>query len=117
MHPLDDHSQWSQETFKGESPADMLLHLEDELLEFRKEFIHRTPRMAEELVDLLFMVNSIGLALGLDLKEMMSKKMEKNKNRIWRNNRHLKCYCGVDILKNYTEFCPMCGTNIEDQLK
>lgn len=99
-HPLDDHSQWSQETFKNESPADMLLHLEDELLEFRKEFIHRTPRMAEELVDLIFMVNSIGLALGSNLKQVMEQKMKKNKSRIWENNRHLKCEgCGNDLVK------------------
>lgn len=98
-HPLDEHSSWSLETFKNESPADMLLHLEDELLEFRKEFIHRSPRMGEELVDLIFMVNSIGLSLGLNLKEIMKEKMEKNKKRIWKNNRHLKCIkCGEDIL-------------------
>ena len=100
-HPLDEHSSWSLETFKNESPADMLLHLEDELLDFRKEFIHRSPRMGEELVDLIFMVNSIGLALGLDLKEIMKEKMKKNKERIWKNNRHLKCdICKKDILED-----------------
>ena len=88
MSIFDAHREWSLETF-DQTPDNMFLHLEDELVELRKELVGRTDKLPEELADIVFMVNSIASRLEIDLEGEMWRKLEVNKERVWKHGRHV----------------------------
>lgn len=69
---------WQKETFRLSTVKSKIIHLQKEVEELIK-----TPDSWEEVADIVFLIAGIADELGLDINEIVQRKLTINRERVW----------------------------------
>ena len=76
---------WHVETFPNANKKAILEKAYEEIREFESESIHNYDAMYEEAADVAIVLYALCSRHGRSLTDLIEKKMEINKNRVWTN--------------------------------
>jgi NTP pyrophosphatase (non-canonical NTP hydrolase) len=112
----DEVCAWGLETFPNSKIQGVLKHLGEENAELAVEAtqyvcgLGNLDEVASELADILILICRISGALGIDLLEAATAKMEVNRARKWKGGRHVKDEATNGVIARIRRF-KVTGTN------